>query len=87
MNTRLTSILAIVLAALVVAYFWLGKAGEEREKAKEEKAKVVKIDPKKVVALDLLRAKPRDKRDAEFSMCSSCYGFSLKCQKQNSVQS
>ena len=68
MNTRLTSILAIVLAALVVAYFWLGKAGEEREKAEEEKAKVVKIDPKKVVALDLLRAKPRDKRDAEFSL-------------------
>ena len=68
MNTRLTSILALVLAALVVAYFWLSKAGEERKKAEEEKAKVVKIDPKKVVAFDLLRAKPQDKRDAEFSL-------------------
>ena len=68
MNTRLTAILAIVLAALVVAYFWLGKAGEERRKAEEEKAKVVKIDPTKVVALGLLRAKPKDKRDAEFSL-------------------
>ncbi|MEE8110012.1 MAG: DUF4340 domain-containing protein [bacterium] len=56
MSFRLTAILAGVLAVLIGVYFWAGRVGEKRRKAEEEKAHVVRIDAKKVVAIDLVQA-------------------------------
>lgn len=62
MNPRVTAILAGVLAVLIGVYFWTERAGERREKAEEERARVVRIDAKKVVALDLEQAGAADSK-------------------------
>jgi hypothetical protein len=63
LNPRVTAILVGVLAILIGVYFWAGQVGEERRKAEEEKARVVRIDPKKVVAVNLKKAAPSDKKE------------------------
>ncbi|MFQ5693795.1 MAG: DUF4340 domain-containing protein, partial [Nitrospinota bacterium] len=68
MNPRVTLVLAAVLAVLIGVYYWTGSVGEKRKKAEEEKARVVRIEGAKVVAIDLERPKPADSAPKAISL-------------------